>query len=248
MNSLYAVLFGIIQGFTEFLPVSSSGHLVIAEHLLPQLESPGVLFEVILHAGTVLSILIYLRKTVLKLLFDNLWFLIIGSIPAGVIGLLFDDYIEQIFASISAVGVFLLITALINYGTDRVKGKGTNEFSLKNSFLIGLAQSFAILPGISRSGSTIFAGTRLGISRERAAEFSFLLSIPAILGANILQIAKYGFEGTSDWSTYIVGFIAAFISGYIAIDMLLKLLNSKRFKYFSYYCVLAGLGVLLFMQ
>lgn len=247
MEPLSAIILGIVQGLTEFLPVSSSGHLVIVEHFLPTMTTSGVLFEVFLHAGTMLAILVYFRSRLVYLVTTYWKLLIIASIPAGVVGLLFDDIIEQAFGSIVFVGIFLLLTAFFNYLTDKAKGI-TATISIRNAFLIGLAQCVAILPGVSRSGATIFAGTKLGIKRKEAAEFSFLLSIPAILGANAVQIVKYGLPANQSLSPFIIGFVSAGVSGYVAIGFLLKILNSKRFSYFSIYCLLMSLLIFFFMR
>ncbi len=245
MNTINALILGVVQGLTEFLPVSSSGHLVIVQHFLPEIGT-GILFEVIVHAGTMVAILVYFRSRLIRLLTDYWKLLVIATLPAGIVGLLFDDFIESAFGSITFVAVFLLITATFNYFTDRAKGN-REQISFKTAFLIGCAQCIAILPGVSRSGSTIFAGTNLGVKREQAAEFSFLLSIPAIVGANFLQIVKYGFPIGESIIPYGVGFLAAFISGYFAISAQLKLLNSKRFTYFSIYCILVSLLLFIFV-
>jgi undecaprenyl-diphosphatase len=244
MDLLSSILLGVLQGLTEFLPVSSSGHLVIAQQLIPNFIQEGVLFDVFLHAGTVLAVLYYFRKSILKLTPKYLLFLLIGTIPAGLVGFFFSTPIEILFANISVVGFALLFTAVLNFMTDRLKVK-KQEISIKNSLLIGVAQAIAIIPGVSRSGSTIFAGTSLGLKREKAAEFSFLLSVPAIVGANVLQFFKYGPDGIGNMGIYIAGFLAAFLSGIFAINLVLKFLLSSRFKIFAFYCFLLGVAVLL---
>jgi undecaprenyl-diphosphatase len=243
VNLISSIFLGILQGLTEFLPVSSSGHLVIAQNLIPGFTQEGVLFDVFLHAGTVLAVLYYFRKILLKLTSKYLLLLLIGTIPAGLIGVLFGSSIEKLFNGVSLVGFALLFTAVLNFLTDRAK-KGSKEISIKKSILIGMAQALAIIPGISRSGSTIFAGTSLGIKRKEAAQFSFLLSVPAIVGANVVQFFKYGLGGTENIIFYVAGFIAAFISGVIAINFVLKFLLGGKFKLFAYYCVVLGVLVL----
>lgn len=243
MNLISSIFLGILQGLTEFLPVSSSGHLVIAQNLIPGFTQEGVLFDVILHAGTVLAVLYYFRKTLLKLTSKYLLLLLIGTIPAGLIGVFFGSSIEKLFNGVYLVGFALLFTAVLNFLTDRAKTE-SKEISIKKSILIGMAQALAIIPGISRSGSTIFAGTSLGIKRKEAAQFSFLLSVPAIVGANAVQFYKYGLSGTVGIILYIAGFIAAFISGVIAINFVLKFLLGGKFKLFAYYCVVLGILVL----
>uniref|UniRef100_A0A6M3MDL5 Undecaprenyl-diphosphatase n=1 Tax=viral metagenome TaxID=1070528 RepID=A0A6M3MDL5_9ZZZZ len=225
------------------MPVSSSGHLVIVQNLIPGFTQDGVLFDVFLHAGTVLAVLYYFRKTLLKLTPKYLFLLLIGTIPAGLVGVFLGSSIENLFNGVYIVGFALLFTAVLNFLTDRAK-TGSKEISIKKTILIGMAQALAIIPGISRSGSTIFAGTSLGIKRKEAAQFSFLLSVPAIVGANAIQFLKYGSEVTGNILFYSVGFIAAFISGVIAINFVLKFLLAGRFKLFAYYCVVLGVLVL----
>ncbi|MBU0572474.1 undecaprenyl-diphosphate phosphatase [Patescibacteria group bacterium] len=243
MNLISSIFLGILQGLTEFLPVSSSGHLVIVQNLIPGFTQDGVLFDVFLHAGTVLAVLYYFRKTLLKLTPKYLFLLLIGTIPAGLVGVFLGSSIENLFNGVYIVGFALLFTAVLNFLTDRAK-TGSKEISIKKTILIGMAQALAIIPGISRSGSTIFAGTSLGIKRKEAAQFSFLLSVPAIVGANAIQFLKYGSEVTGNILFYSVGFIAAFISGVIAINFVLKFLLAGRFKLFAYYCVVLGVLVL----
>lgn len=243
MNLTYSIFLGILQGFTEFLPVSSSGHLVIAQNLIPGFTQEGVLFDVILHAGTVLAVLYYFRKILLKLTSKYLLLLLIGTIPAGLIGVFFNSSIEKLFNGVTLVGLALLFTGALNFLTDRAKN-GSKKISVKKSILIGMAQALAIIPGISRSGSTIFIGTSLGIKKKEAAQFSFLLSVPAIVGANAVQFLKYGFGGTENITLYVAGFIAAFISGVIAIKFVLNFLLGGKFKLFAYYCIALGILVL----
>jgi undecaprenyl-diphosphatase len=169
-----------------------------------------------------------------------------GTVPVIFVGLAFRVQIEEIFNNLKFVGIALVITGILNFLTDQAK-EIKKEISVKNSFLIGIAQAIAIIPGISRSGSTIFASTSLGIKKEKAAEFSFLLSIPAVLGANLLEFIHYkNFAFVNLWF-YVSGFIFAFISGIIAINLALKLLKNKGFKIFSYYCLIVGLVVFILL-
>ena len=246
MNLITSIFLGILQGLTEFLPVSSSGHLVIAQSLIPGFTQEGVLFDVFLHAGTVLAVFYYFRKTLLKLTSKYIFLLLIATIPAGLVGLFLNSSIEKLFSGGYLVGFALIFTAILNFFTDKAK-KGSKKISVKNSILIGMAQALAIIPGISRSGSTIFAGTSLGIKRKEAAQFSFLLSVPAIIGANAVQFFKYGSGTTGNIMFYGAGFIAAFISGVIAIKFVLKFLLAGRFKLFGYYCLALGLLVIIFL-
>jgi undecaprenyl-diphosphatase len=244
MNVFYAVLLGVLQGLTEFLPVSSSGHLVIAQSLIPGFSQPGVLFDVILHFGTLFAVLFYFRSKLLKLGIRYLEFLVIGTIPAVVIGFLFKDAIESLFGSVQLVGIALIVSGLVNFITYRAEGL-TKSLNFKNTFLVGVAQALAIVPGISRSGSTIFAAVKQGIKPEEAVEFSFLLSVPAVFGANVLEILGNVSTGVILPTPYILGFLAAFASGFFAIGVVLRFLLSRKFNYFAVYCFILGALVLL---
>lgn len=243
MDNYQAVFLGVLQGFTEFLPISSSGHLVIAQSLIPDFYQPGVLFDTVLHAGTFLAIVFYFREKLTKLDSYYIKLLLVGTIPAALVGFLFQTFFESLFGYTKLVGAALIITSVINYLTDKNKTSKKN-LSISDSLFVGLFQAFAIIPGISRSGSTIYAGTKRGIDRKKAAEFSFLLSLPAVFGANILQFytnsASIAFK-----HTYIIGFLAAFVSGYLAIGLVLRLLVAGKFRFFALYCLLVGVFTLL---
>ncbi len=240
MNIISAIVLGLVQGLAEFLPVSSSGHLVIVQSLLPRFSQPGVLFDVILHLGTALATLAFFRSRLLSYK-PGFWVLIIiASIPVGIIGFFFSGIVESFFNSTTIVGIALLITAYMNWQTDKSWGRRKNVGKV-DAFFVGLAQAFAIIPGISRSGSTIFTATALGVDRREAAEFSFLLSIPAIAGASIYQIVKYGGKGDLPFFIYLAGFISAFIFGLIAINLAIRFLTEKRFKLFAFYCLALGI-------
>lgn len=241
MNLTVAAFLGILQGFTEFLPVSSSGHLVIAQSLIPSFNQPGVLFDVVLHAGTLGAILLYFRKSILTIRVRFLALIIIGTVPAAILGFIFQTAIEKMFENIAIVGFALFVTAAMNNFTDKAKAR-YEKISKKFALLIGLAQAIAIIPGVSRAGSTIFTGASLGIERKKIFEFSFLLSVPAIIGANIFQFMTHAKGNELDLVFYATGFLAAFVSGYLAIGVLLKFLLSRQFKFFAYYT--AALGVL----
>jgi len=240
MNNIFsAIILGIVQGFTEFLPVSSSGHLVIAEKFLPNIASPGVLMEVMLHLATTLAVLFYFRKEIFK--YDvKFWFLVaIASIPAGIVGVLFNSQIENLFNNLQLVGFALLITSIFNFSTDRLTAR-REKIKVSDAIIIGLLQAFAIIPGVSRSGSTIFAGASMGVHREKAAKFSFLMSIPAILGASAIELFSYQ-SVQVDWLAILFGGVAAFISGVFAIYLVFEVLLSKRFTLFGIYTLLIGL-------
>lgn len=244
MSYIWSLVLGILQGFTEFLPVSSSGHLVLFQSLIPGFSQPGVLFDVCLHFGTLFAVLFFFRKKIFKLPFKYILYIFIATIPAVIIGLLVRDSISILFSSVEVVGVALLLTGLINFLTSKQRQEG-KSLDYKKSIFIGLMQAFAIIPGISRSGSTIFAGTKSGLSSKDAAKFSFLVSVPAIVGANILEV--YSNWGESiNYVQYFIGFLSAFVSGIIAIKLVLKFLEEKKFKVFAFYCLALGVIILLF--
>lgn len=247
MNYFYSIVLGLIQGITEFLPVSSSGHLVIFQSILPNFSDPGIVLDVILHAGTLLAVLVFFRKKLS--LFFNMKFLLllaVASIPAGIFGFLFGDTVETMFSSVKLVGFALLLTGVINLTTDRFKSV-KDKVSMSNAIIIGLFQALAVIPGVSRSGSTIFSGVFQKINRKKAAEFSFLLSVPAIIGANMLEITSHPVVFGKDSVFYLLGFISAFLSGLLAIKLVFRLLESKNFFAFGIYCILLGFSVLLFL-
>ncbi|RPH92724.1 MAG: undecaprenyl-diphosphate phosphatase [Calditrichaeota bacterium] len=271
MQIVKAVILGIVQGITEFLPVSSSGHLVLAKHLL-QLQEQGIEFEVFLHFGTLLAVLTVFRKDIMNLIagffslftpqfyhdgmqsrfrsdayFRLLVFIVLASVPAGVVGLLFEDQIEAFFSQPRLTSINLIITAVILTLTLLAR-KNSRELSLKNTFIMGIAQAVAILPGISRSGSTISAGLYQGVKSEEAARFSFLLAVPAILGATLLHALKMieaGFSG-EQFMALAIGMAAAYLAGLLAIESMLALVRRGKLFYFAPYCLILGiLGLLL---
>jgi len=247
MEIISAVILGIVQGITEFLPVSSSGHLVIIESLGSFLNKPGILFEVVLHFGTLTAVLIYFRNSLKDYLnINSLILLIIGTLPAVFVGLLFKNQIEGFFDNVKLVGFALMVTALINLATDYFANKNKKLSVMpKNALLIGISQAFAIIPGISRSGSTIFAAVAGGVDRKKAAEFSFILSVPAILGANFLEIISNESSFKASIIPLAFGFLAAMISGYFAIKTVISFLEKRHFRYFSIYLLVVGLLVIL---
>lgn len=255
MDIIKVILLGLVQGLTEFLPVSSSGHLVLAAEIL-NFHEEGVTFEVFVHLGTLFSVIIAFREDIQKMLMapfqyfgknsENsevkqyfFWdiYIIIGTIPAAVIGLLFKSEIESAFSNIFFVIVMLTITGTILLLSKFISPKN-EKMTLGKGFLIGIAQAFAILPGISRSGSTIVMGIFLGVNRETSAKFSFLLALPAILGASVLKIndlLQIG-NGTIPLSYLLTGAVVAFISGYLAILWLLNIVKRGKLEWFAYYC------------
>ncbi len=244
VNIFWAAFLGTLQGLTEFIPVSSSGHLVLAQHLIPGFTQPGILFDVTLHLATLIAVFYFFRKTIFSLSRKYLLLLVVGTIPAGLVGFFLQDEFERMFGSVNMLGVELIITGILNMAVDKVKTI-KKSMTFTNSFLIGIAQAIAIIPGISRSGATIFTGVKLGIDREKAAEFSFLLSIPAILGANFLEIFTHGTDGLQNPSFYVIGFVFALIIGYLSIGVVYKFLLASKFKIFGYYCLLLGFLTIL---
>ena len=255
MDSFDAIILGIIQGFTEFLPVSSSGHLELGKAILGDNSVPedGLLFTVVLHFATALSTMVIFRKDIVEIvsgLFKFKWnsetrFLvkiIISMFPAVLIGLLFETQLEAFFGSnIAFVGAMLIITALLLWLADRSKKTG-KKVSYANAFIIGISQAVAMLPGISRSGATISTSVLLGNDKSNAARFSFLMVVPLIFG----KIAKDFLGGdifseSIDFTSLSLGFMAAFISGLIACTWMIKLVKQSKLIYFSIYCVIIGI-------
>jgi len=249
------IMLAIIQGITEWLPISSSGHLVIAQKFL-DLEVP-LFFDVLLHFGTLCVVLTAFRndvagilKTVAKRDFKSDYgkmalLIVIGSVPTAAIGLIFRDVIESFFHNLFVVGVSLLITGLLLY-ISKYRGKDENELNWLDAFLIGIAQGVAIVPGISRSGTTIATGLLLKVKREAAFKYSFLLSVPAVLGALTIE-SKDLPTLNLDWSAMFAGLVTAVVLGYISLKLLSKLLMKGKFHYFAYYCWIAG-AIILALQ
>ncbi len=271
IGPLTAFVLGVLQGLTEYLPVSSSGHLVIAQNLFG-ISEPELFFDVILHVGTLLAVIWYYWSDITNATKDayqgvmelkngvgwsrvneaypgfRLFFLlIVATIPTGLLGVLFQDEFEAMFGSVRWVGFMLLVTGTFLFLTrfTKANGKGIVQVALWEALLIGIAQGFAITPGISRSGATICVALFLGIGRETAARFSFLLSIPAIVGALILKFDISG-NGVSAFGLG-VGFITSLIVGYAALSLLVMLVKKGKLPIFSYYCFIAGIFTLFYV-
>ena len=253
---LNVIILAVVQGITEFLPVSSSGHLVILQELLG-VNAPGAGLEIALHLGTLLSIIFFYRRDLAELIkslfkthsdnFKLSWktvcFVFIGSIPAGIIGILFDEKIEKIFDNPKLASGMLLITAVILLSTLLSK-RENKKLGFANSLAIGISQAIAILPGISRSGSTIACARIFGIGASDAARFSFYLAIVSISGAALLKLIK----SPGDFSfAYICGAIIAAIVGYFALKILIGLLKKGKLWVFAPYCALVGIVGLIFL-
>lgn len=246
MNIFTALFLGLVQGITEFLPVSSSAHLVFFQQLLPGFSQTGVVFDVLLHVATTIAVIVYFRTALLKLTVRQGLFLVVGTIPAAIAGILFRSELESLFGSVFWAGVTLAITGFLNLYVDRVK-PSEKKITFLDSVFIGVAQAVAIIPGISRSGATIFTGTFLGIKREEVAQYSFLLSIPAILGASVVELHAHGFATNGYLFTYLAAAVVAGITAYLSIGFLLRSLQTNRYRYFGYYAIVVGvLAAILF--
>lgn len=262
MSITNAIILGILQGLTEFLPVSSSGHLAIGKYFL-DFETPDMLFDIMLHVATLLVVLIYFRKRVFLIIkaffgiflkrfqkdyFENkrfLWGIIVASIPTAIIGLAFEKYMLVYFEIIVFVGYALIITSILLVISDNFNGRG--KITAGNSIIIGIAQGLAVTPGISRSGTTIAVSCMLGIERDEAAEFSFLLSVPAILGAMILELKNVTISSIDMLIPYGAGMAASFISGLVVIGIMMALIRKAQLKLFAIYCLILGLIVVIFL-
>jgi undecaprenyl-diphosphatase len=247
MTILQSIILGVIQGLTEFLPVSSSGHLVFIQSLIKGFNQPGVLFDVVLHLGTLVAVIVYFKDRILKVSKDVklLICIILATIPTGVIGVLFKDKFEVMFSNVKLVSISLMITGIIIFIADRIKdvNKDINMINWIDSVIIGIVQGIAIIPGISRSGSTISTGVFLKLNKKFAMEFSFLISIPAILGAMVLEVKDLTREEllNINYFAYIVGFFISAIVGYLSIKVLLNFLQKQRLYVFSIYCFIISL-------
>ena len=270
MNIIQGIIIGIVQGLTEFLPLSSSAHLVFIQNILG-VES-SLAFDTFLHLGSLLAVLWFFRGDIYRMLkswwlslgdilqhrfkeglqedpYKRLaWYVILATVPVAIVGVLFEDAVDSLFAGALYVpAFFLFVTGTILYLSQRM-GPGEINFNTigkKEALFMGLGQACAILPGLSRSGTTIAAGLTIGLDKEFAAKFSFILSIPAILGAFILQLKDIGTSLDANFLPVILGFIAAFIAGYAAIRWMIELIQKKNLDIFSYYCWIVGIVVFM---
>ena len=270
MDIFQGIIVGIVQGLTEFLPVSSSAHLVFIQKLLG-VES-SLAFDTFLHLGTLIAVLWFFRWDIYKMLkswwlslgdllkgrfkegfnedpYKRLaWYVILATIPVGIVGVLFEDSVDSLFSGALYVpAFFLFVTGTILYLSQRMSSGeiNFNTITKKEALWMGLGQACAILPGLSRSGTTIAAGLTIGLDKEFAAKFSFILSIPAILGAFILQAKDIGSALDVNFLPVFLGFIASIIAGYLAIKWVLNLIQNKSLDIFAYYCWL--MGIIVFM-
>ena len=256
-----AAILGLVQGLSEFLPISSSAHLVLFEQWLG-IGSADLVFEIAVHAGTLLSILVYFRKHLWEYttaLFGHgetqaeistarreLLLIVIGSIPAAIIGVLFKDELEAMFNDPVSTAIQLVITGVILLST-LLRKPGVKDVTIPSSWWIGVAQAVAIIPGISRSGSTIATGLWAGIRPARVAEFSFILSIPAVAGAILLTIPNAWGSGRLGLP-HLLGAAVAAVSGYAALRMVFAFLRGGRFAFFGVYCIIVGALAAIFLR
>ena len=271
MNTFQALLMGLLQGLTEYLPVSSSGHLTIASTLFGIDGEENMLFTIMVHVATVLSTIVILGGEIWKIIKgmfgplnpgakglnclnpDQRYVLniLVSMIPIGIVGVFFKDQVEAIFGSgMTIVGICLLVTALLLTFSYYARPRERESISLGHAFIIGLAQAIAVLPGLSRSGSTIATGLMLGEKKSNMAQFSFLMVIPPILGEALLDVLKM-VKGESlgaeiGWMPLSVGFLAAFISGCVACKWMIGIVKKGKLIYFAYYCAIAGVISLLY--
>ncbi|MBM4277773.1 MAG: undecaprenyl-diphosphate phosphatase [Deltaproteobacteria bacterium] len=263
MNIFHAIFLGVIQGLTEFLPISSSGHLVFFQSLFGMKE-PQLFFDVMLHFGTLLAVMVYFRRDISGIIrgigsmltgkgkneegIKFFFWILVASIPTGLMGILFKDWFESLFSKPKIVGGMLLITGSILYLTRWAKreDKYLEKMNWVDALLIGVAQGIAIIPGISRSGATISMGLFCGLNRELAGTFSFLLSIPAILGATILEMRKI--QSVSEILPALLGMGVAFGVGSLSLTFLIKIIKAGKLSNFSYYCWAMGLLMLFLVK
>lgn len=254
MSIWQAVMMGVIQGLGEFLPISSSGHLVLAPWLFDW-EVPGLTFDIALHMGTLLAVVLYFWKDWFCLFTaaltgrdqDNrrlFWFLVAASLPAAIVGFLFSDIIENVLRSPLIVGVMLIVFGVFLYLSDRTRQiRKLDSLTLRDALLIGMAQAIALIPGVSRSGVTMTAARMFSYTREEAARFSFLLSTPVIFGAGVMEIANIN-PGDINLP-FVMGVLASGIVGLLSISFLMKFLKKASFKIFVGYRILLGIVIIL---
>lgn len=258
-----AIILGIIQGISEFLPISSSGHLVLAQQYMELIggkaigNSEDITLEIILHLGTLIAIVVIYRMDILNLIKDvfskdneaqksslnYIGAIVVASIPIAIVGLKFKDVIEGLFENPLYASGFLLITGVILYASKFGKVTGSGKITYKNAIIIGCAQAFAILPGISRSGSTISTALLCGVDRKEAGRFSFLIFLPAVSGVTLKMFLELHEEGAlaSIWTIdMLAGFLASVIMGFITLTLLLKFIDKGNFYIFSFYCIIVG--------
>ena len=253
MTTIQAIILGVVQGLTEFLPVSSSGHLMLASELLgtDMSAADDLTFSLTLHAATVLSTIVVLWREVWRLLrgvfstkFNDeqayLLKIVISMIPVGIVGFCFKDYLEMAFSSVLVVGIMLLVTAMLLFFAYKAKPREKAEISYRDALIIGLAQACATMPGLSRSGTTIATGLLLGNKKESVASFSFLMVLPPILGNALLDVVKGEFGGGVEIAPLVAGFITAFVVGCLACKFMIEIVKRGKLVWFALYCATVG--------
>lgn len=260
MNILESILLGLVQGLTEFLPVSSSGHLIIIRKFLGMSLEGSLQFDVLLHLATLLVILIYFRGDIKRIFIDIftegpssrssklIYAIILGSIPAGILGFLYGDRIEAIFRNTTYAAYALILGSLLFFIADKFS-KDKGGISAVKGFFIGIFQSLALIPGFSRSGSTISGGMLLGLSREESIRFAFLLGVPVIFGAAMKTLLDIGATNIESFINLpvILGFLAAFFSGLWAVKFLVRYLSKNSFTPFIIYRIILAVIILIFL-
>ncbi|MBQ3806053.1 MAG: undecaprenyl-diphosphate phosphatase [Prevotella sp.] len=264
MNEIQALILGLVQGLTEYLPVSSSGHLTIGQALfnITTDEKAQLAFDIVVHVATVMSTLVILWKEVAWLFKGFFKFkdndetryiinILVSMIPVGIVGVFFKDYVEDIFGSgLLIVGCMLLVTALLLTFSYYAKPRQKENISIKDAFIIGIAQACAVMPGLSRSGSTIATGLLLGNKKELLAKFSFLMVIPPILGEALLDGVKVmkgeNVFGSISTTALAIGFVAAFLSGCFACKWMIDIVKRGKLIYFAIYCAIIGIAAIAF--
>ena len=243
-----AIILGLVQGLTEFLPVSSSGHLIIGKELLGVEAADDLVFEVLVHAATVLSTIVVFRKQLCC----------VSMIPVFIVGVFFKDFVEGLFQSIFVVGVALVCTAVLLFLSDMMSGRHSkqslserknyrNGISYWQAFVVGLGQAFAVVPGLSRSGTTISTGLLCGVRRDVMAQFSFLMVMIPILGESFLQLAGGEMTGSSIGAVPLVlGFAAAFVSGLFACKVMIAIVKKAKLSWFALYCAIVAMLIFIF--
>lgn len=249
---LEVTILAILQGVAEFLPISSSGHLVIGQHLLG-MEQPGMRLDLFLHVGTLLSIFTFYWATIWRIVRNREWMyvlkIVVSAVPAVAVYFFFKDFIDGMFENARMVGALLMFTGAVLVGT-RYLPRGSKDVSLLRALAMGFGQALALLPGVSRSGMTLAMARGGRIDAEKSAEFSFLMSAPLIVGGAVLELLKTLRSSAGcveiGWGLTIYGALLAAVVGYISLKILVKVLKGRRFWLFGPYCILAGLSVLLF--
>ena len=268
MSWLQALILGLVQGLTEFLPVSSSGHLAIGREILGVEASGDLVFEVVVHTATVLATIVVFRKEIWKLLCglfkfkyndetDYILKICVSMIPVFIVGVFFKDFVEDLFCSLVVVGIALMVTALLLFFSDMASGRRAAQKGLRKdcrngigygqAFIVGLGQALAAVPGLSRSGTTISTGLLCGMKREAVAQFSFLMVLVPIMGEAFLDLVGGDMAAsTVGTGALAVGFLAAFLSGLFACKVMISLVKRAKLKWFALYCAVVGIMVLIF--